>query len=264
MGEATERLRRILGKEMPVISHAHYGDGLAIGRPPENTMPAFRQAIAEGADVIETDVQVTSDGEFVLIHDGEVDRTTDSTGRLDRMTLVAVKKLSAFYGRKEFSSERIMTLGELVKILPASIALLLEVKSDRFLEKEIARRFVAELDRLGISERTALVSFSLDRILAIRSIDPAIPIGRITHKPWKLDHIRPQKGVEMLGPAWYLLVFNPFYVRVAHQHGQMVCPLDSQPERRLWYYKLLGVDAVISNDLARTLRAIGRTARAQV
>ena len=49
---------------------------------PENTMLAFEKAIEIGCDGIETDVQLTKDGVPVICHDEEVDRTTNSTGRI--------------------------------------------------------------------------------------------------------------------------------------------------------------------------------------
>ena len=50
------------------------------GKYPENTLLAFQKALDEGVDGIELDVQLTSDGEVVIIHDEKVDRTTDGEG----------------------------------------------------------------------------------------------------------------------------------------------------------------------------------------
>ncbi|MCL4722641.1 MAG: glycerophosphodiester phosphodiesterase, partial [Gammaproteobacteria bacterium] len=58
---------------------AHRG---ARQQAPENTLPAFELALAQGADGIEFDVQLTADGVPVLIHDETVDRTTDGTGQV--------------------------------------------------------------------------------------------------------------------------------------------------------------------------------------
>ena len=50
------------------------------GKYPENTMLAFEKAIEIGADGAELDVQLTKDGEVVIIHDETIDRTTDGKG----------------------------------------------------------------------------------------------------------------------------------------------------------------------------------------
>ncbi len=72
---------------------AHRG-GAALA--PENTLESFRGAVEHwGADVIETDVHLTRDGEIVVIHDDTVDRTTDGTGRVADFTLEELQGLDA-------------------------------------------------------------------------------------------------------------------------------------------------------------------------
>lgn len=61
----------------------------------ENTMTAFRSALEAGADMLETDVHMTRDGQLVLMHDAEVARTTDGTGLLSELTLDEVLRLNA-------------------------------------------------------------------------------------------------------------------------------------------------------------------------
>ena len=75
-----------------VIAHQG-GDGLW----PSDTMYAFQRAVAMGVDMLEMDLHVTADGQFVLMHDETVDRTTDGIGRLEDMTLAQVKALDAGY-----------------------------------------------------------------------------------------------------------------------------------------------------------------------
>ena len=86
---------------------AHRGNRVAC---PENTLAAFRRALVDGADILETDLHLTADGVFVCIHDATVDRTTDGHGPVAEMTLAQVKSLSASYGRPEFQGEQVPTL----------------------------------------------------------------------------------------------------------------------------------------------------------
>ena len=65
------------------------------GKYPENTILAFQKALEEGVDGIELDVQLTKDGELVIIHDESVDRTTDGKGLVVSYTLEELKKLDA-------------------------------------------------------------------------------------------------------------------------------------------------------------------------
>ena len=226
---------------------------------PENTLAAFRRALADGADIIETDLHLTADGVFVCIHDGLVDRTTDGHGPVAEMTLAQIKALSASYGRPEFRDERVPALAELCALLASEapkVALALELKTDRFLEPEICRKLADELAAAGLVERTVVLSFNLARVAAVAAAAPIIPKGFIT-----MSKLTP-KGVdaELIGAFWPVYFFNPFDVRQAHRLGQITCPLDPTPNGRLWYYRWLGCDAVLANDPAATLRALGRRA----
>lgn len=227
---------------------AHRGNRVTC---PENTLAAFQRAFDEGADILETDLHLTADGVFVCIHDATVDRTTDGSGEVAGMALGEVKALSAGCGRAPFEAERVPTLAELAALLPEDVALALELKSDRFLEPEVCRALVAELDRTGIRGQTVVLSFSLPRIQAVQAIAPDIPIGWIT-----LSRLWPRRGVQLLGPLWPLLLLNPFYVRVAHARGQLVCPLDPLPDKRLWFYRWLGCDVVLTDDPGATAEAL--------
>src|SRR5207244_10741861 len=89
---------------------AHRG---ASGHAPENTMAAFRKAVAQGATFIETDLQLSRDAHFVAIHDGTVNRTTNGRGSVHDLTLVELRELDAgsWFG-SGFSGERIPALAE--------------------------------------------------------------------------------------------------------------------------------------------------------
>ena len=191
------------GKTKPYVM-AHRGNRVAC---PENTLAAFRKALTDGADILETDLHLSADGTFVCIHDDTVDRTTDGSGSVASMTLSELKALSASYGRDGYQEERIPTLDELAAIIPENVALALELKSDAFLKTDTCRHLTTALDRTGVRNRTLLLSFGLPRLRATRTIAPDIPIGWITlSRPW------PCREVELLGPFWPWLMVNPLYV----------------------------------------------------
>lgn len=237
------------GKPKPYVI-AHRGNQVAC---PENTLAAFRQAIADGADILETDLHLTADGVFVCIHDSTVDRTTDGSGAVAEMTLAQIRRLSAAYGRPEFREERIPTLAELTALIPGDMALAVELKTDRFLETRVCQKLVAELGRARVRDRTVVLSFSMARVQAVQAIAPDIPIGWST-----LTNLWPARNSQLLAPLWPLILLNPSYVWVAHSCGQLVCPLDPTPDSRLWLYCGLRCDAVLSNDPGKTLRALRR------
>jgi glycerophosphoryl diester phosphodiesterase len=237
------------GRPKPYVM-AHRGNRAAC---PENTLAAFRRAFADGADILETDLHLTSDGVFVCLHDATVDRTTDGRGAVAGMTLAELKRLSASYGRPEFKGERVPALAELTAILPPGLWLALELKTDRFLEPGVCRRLADELGAAGVRARTVALSFHLPRVRAVRAVAPDIPIGYIT-----MSNPLPLADVRLFGPFWPLLLLDPFYPLISHLRGGATCPLDPTPDSRLWLYRLLGCDAVLTDDPAATIRALGR------
>ena len=75
-----------------VIAHQG-GDGVW----PGDTMFAFENAVAIGVDVLEMDAHITQDGHIVLMHDESVERTTDGTGLIEKMTIDELRQLDAAY-----------------------------------------------------------------------------------------------------------------------------------------------------------------------
>jgi len=76
------------------ISIAHRG---CAGEAPENTIPAFERALAQGADVLESDIHLSLDGVPVLIHDAIVDRVTDASGSVADFTAETLRHFDAGY-----------------------------------------------------------------------------------------------------------------------------------------------------------------------
>ncbi len=158
----------------PVI--AHRGGG---ARAPENTIEAMRLAIADGADGLEFDVRLSADGEVVVIHDPAVDRTTNGTGAVERMTLAELLSLDAGF---RFSARpldpvtplkhRIPTLDEVLRSFPG-IPLLIEIKSP--LAASATRRLI---EKHGAEERCLVDSFSATALEVFRDSRIARGAGR--------------------------------------------------------------------------------------
>jgi glycerophosphoryl diester phosphodiesterase len=243
---------RFPDRQKPYIM-AHRGNRVTY---PENTCSAFHQAVLDSADIIETDVRLSSDGYFLCIHDDTIDRTTDGSGCVAELKFEEIRSYNAAASRPDLPAEPIPTIGELAQVVPKPIVLAFELKSDAFLDPGVCQRFSNELHEKHLHERSIILSFSAARLRCLRSVDPRLPIGWITvNRPW------PQTGMDMLGPLWPLLFLNPLLTVIAHLMGQLVCPLDPTPEARLLLYRLLGCDAVLSDDPGKTARALGRLSR---
>ncbi len=233
---------------------AHRGSS---AQAPENTIAAFRRALVDGADLIETDLRLTADGVFVCLHDENLKRTGGVSVRAAAVTLEELQRHPVTCGREEFRAESVPALGELLEVLPPDVGLALELKSDRFLEPETGRRLGELLCGSGVLGRTAILSFDFARVRAVRGEVPGLRAGFITLK----GALPPEGEAEMVGIFWPLLLVNPLLPWRAHRRGLFVAPLDATPDRLLRYYRAIGCDAVLTNDPAVTLRKLGRGAR---
>lgn len=99
------------------VNLAHRG---ASTMAPENTLEAFRMAVAAGAGGLELDVHLTRDGHVVVIHDATVDRTTSGTGAVAEMTLDELRGLDAGRGFGQYGGRgpRVPTLAEVLEEFP--------------------------------------------------------------------------------------------------------------------------------------------------
>ncbi len=222
---------------------------------PENSPSAFYRAIADGADVLETDLHFTKDEEIVVIHDNTVDRTLNGCGLVSEMTLTELKRLKIRQPReRQAIDERILTLAEYIAFTGGKIATALELKDPRFAQPRFAEKLVAILSHYQVLEIYGVISFDLPHVQAVQAIQPTIATGWIT-----MSHLWPNKPVNFIGPLWPILLLNPFYVAWAHRLGKIVCPLDPSPEKRIPLYLRLGVDMLITNNPALTLQTLGQT-----
>lgn len=113
--------------EEPLVTAHRIGVPFA----PENSLSALRSAILLGLDIVETDIRLTSDGEVVLLHDSDVDRTLDGTGPIASMTLGAAQALPMRVPPElggDFVCDHIPTLPEVFAIAQGQVVVELEVK----------------------------------------------------------------------------------------------------------------------------------------
>ncbi len=124
---------------------------------PENTLAAFDKAIEMGARAVEMDVRVTADGEFVILHDASVDRTTNGRGPVSRMTLAEFKALDAgsWFG-PAFAGERAPTLREALRHVKGRASVDIDFKAG---PADSASRIAAMLDEEGYDDGTLVTVF---------------------------------------------------------------------------------------------------------
>ncbi|HEU0163413.1 MAG TPA: glycerophosphodiester phosphodiesterase family protein [Thermomicrobiales bacterium] len=155
---------------MTFLNIAHRG---ASGYAPENTRAAFDLAIEMGADMIETDVQLTRDGQPVLIHDGVVDRVSNGFGPIGDYTLAELEALDfgAWYDSR-FAGQRIVTLAVFIADYLPRIPAALEIKDAR-----AAVPLVEAIRAAGIEERVHVTSFMWPALLDAKGSHDGLVYG---------------------------------------------------------------------------------------
>jgi glycerophosphoryl diester phosphodiesterase len=162
------------GENRIVLVIAHRG---ASGHAPENTMAAFRKALALGATFIETDLQLSRDAHFVAIHDATVNRTTNGQGAVHDLTLAELRQLDAgsWFG-SEFSGERIPTLEDILQFSKKNdVVFYLELKPGGSWGGEHA--LIGALRESGEIARAVVISFDPSVVLDLRKIEPTLMTG---------------------------------------------------------------------------------------
>ena len=192
---------------------------------PENTMLAYRKAYEYGADVIETDVQLTKDGEIVIMHDYTVDRTTNGTGNVKDFTLEQIRQLDA--GVKfgaEFTGEKVPTFREFLQEFKGKdVVLLIETKVTG-LEEQMMRMIEEE----QMTDQVLVQSFDLSSVQASRALNPEIGTGYL------YSSAAPAAVKERLNQAYKMMHFGvmmnvrlnasypsltPEFIQYMHQRG---------------------------------------------
>lgn len=234
---------------------AHRG---SLREAPENTLPAFELAVAQGADGVELDVQLTADGHPVVIHDETVDRTTDSHGAVAKYDLKHLRRLDASAGMAGFGGVRIPTLQQVLELLvPTGVRLNIELKNSVADHPGLEEKVLDAVAEFGIAERTVLSSFNHYALKKLQHLGASSELGMLytdpLYRPWRYAA---ELGVQAIHPP-ARFVPSGGWVRKAQAAGLAVRPWVVNSEKRLTRMLRWGVDGVFTDLPARalTLRA---------
>jgi len=269
-----------------VIAYAHQGGAL---EAPSSTIFAMRKALAAGATGIELDVHCTLDGQLVVCHDAEVDRTTNGSGSISSMTLAEVQSLDNAYwfvegseaergrpesdyilrGRAPTDHElRIPTLSEVLEAFPDTV-LNLDIKSgppEVPPYEEALYEVLAEYDHL---DKVIVASFNDEATARFHEIAPhvAISTGIIaTANFWKAVQdgnefpVLPHQALQVPIAAGGQSILTREFVMAAHAHGLAVHAWTINTEEEIRQLVDMGVDGIISDRpalLAQVLAQLG-------
>jgi glycerophosphoryl diester phosphodiesterase len=167
-----------------LIVIAHRGASRAA---PENTLSAMKKAIEFGADYAECDVFQTKDGEIVLFHDEEMERTTGKEGMIWDYTLAELKQLEVgSWFKDEFRGEPIPTLRQVIQLCKGKIKLNIEVKLSGK-DPKIAQKVVDIVRSENLGKECMITSFEKPVIEKVKQIAPDLITGFIFDEEYPPD-----------------------------------------------------------------------------
>ena len=241
---------------------AHRG---ASSTSPENTLASFDEAIRLGAQIVEFDVRLSSDGVPVVMHDPAVDRTTDGTGFVHELTAAEIALLHVV------GDATVPTLDEVLDALTGRAAAAIEIKNipgePAFdpAGEPIVEAVHAGLERVGFRGPALVISFNPASIAASKAIAPDVATGFLT-----TDTIDPREalafavaqGHDMVLPGTRASIpAGEAFVEEVHAAGIRAgtWTVDDPDTVRMLFDR--GFDVVASNDPAMALGVLGERAR---
>lgn len=185
----------------------------AMGHAPENTMSSFAQAMSLGADMLEFDVRLTKDKVPVIVHDSNLDRTSNRSLNVSDLTAKDISMLDAgSWFDLRFVGEKIPTLSEMLKWSKTKktkkkgkLAYFVELKvdGDEARREMLIRAVLKELKAQGVLNRSVLVSFDEPSLIIARRVSPTTATGFLYSdclydamdraRALKTNHILPRK-----------------------------------------------------------------------
>lgn len=243
------------------------------GEAPENTLASFERGIADGADILETDVHLTRDGVPVLIHDERVERCTEGKGAVRTLALAELQQLDAGYRFRESEAapardmgHRIPTLSEALEAFP-STRFNLELKEDLAGIVDRSLDVVASLGRasdvLVTAEDDALMQ-QIRGAVASRGLD--IALGACLSEVVSFVRAAAEGGEPAAGPMALQIparfgdrpLASAALIDFAHARDVQVHVWTINDPEEIEALLALGADGIVSDFPARVARAAKR------
>ncbi|MCR2806723.1 glycerophosphodiester phosphodiesterase [Paenibacillus soyae] len=238
-----------------------WGHRGAYSSAPENTLVGFQMAVQMGADGVELDIQLTKDGEVVVIHDETVDRTSNGQGWIKDFTLAEIKKLNFNkMGRTEPLFMEVPTLAEVLELLnPTGLSINIELKTGVIPYEGIEHMALQLVGKYGMADRVIWSSFNHYSVQKIKQLEPSSRTALLCGGGiWVTGEQCEKVGAEALHPSVHMLRYPPL-VEDCRKRGILVRPWTVTSEDDLKLARDLGVDTVMVNriDWAKGVLAHG-------
>lgn len=228
---------------------------------PENTMAAFQEAIAVGADGIEFDVRLASDGVPVVIHDSTLRRTGGVNRRVADLSWDELSKVDVggWFKAGSFAGETVPSLAQLFELFRTNNrSLYLEMKCDSPAEyKPLAEACCRMIDKYSLKERVVVECFQLSALGIVKEIDPNIKTAALFDRVFT-DQSVVTRATEIgaMAVALHHRLGRKNLVGKAKQAGLHVAVWTVDDPIWIDRARAMNVDALITNDPARMLQFV--------
>lgn len=217
---------------------------------PENTLPAFIAALELGVDGIELDIHLTKDGHVVVIHDEQLNRTTNGNGLVVAHTLEELKDLDAgnWFGG-EFAGVQIPTLVEVLDLVatwPTPVTLNIESKSGVIPYPGLELTAWQQVCERGFQDRVIFSSFNHFSLRDLKVAAPRAQIG-LLYMEGLVDPWRYAKHLSAGALHPYFLSFDREVVHAAHEHKVAIHAFTVNHEDHMRRLLEWNVDALITD-----------------
>ena len=234
-----------------------FGHRGAMAYAPMNTLAAFELARAQGAHGVELDVQLSKDGQLVVLHDYTVDATTDGQGDVRNLTLPELKRLDAgTWFSSAFSGEQIPTLDEAIAEFGKTLLINVEIKSAQDESSGIEEIVAACIRQHGLQERTIVSSFDHHTLRRFRTVCPEVAIGFLHGQvsAFDIDALVADLPHEARHP-WHDMI-NAEYMDWARENGFYINAWTINDAQRAIELQRLGVNSIITDEPDSIIRAL--------
>ena len=239
-------------QQAPALVIGHRG---AMGYAPENTLLSFEEAIRRGADLLELDVQLTADGEVIVMHDTSVDRTTDGTGFVRDFPIKRIQSFDAgtWYG-PDYAGQYVPSLVQVIERFRRRktarghlVGLIVELKTVRGSGGSLADTIVALLTRENFVERCCIISFDAVALQEVRSAHKTLPVGLLFSEENEEGRIAQAKaiGAQAIFPRKTWVTARG--VASAHKADLSVGTWTANTKNEMKRMMACGVDAITTN-----------------
>lgn len=225
---------------------------------PENTLEAFSLAVSQGADGVELDVQLSADGEIVVIHDEWIDRVSDGSGWVRDYTLKELKSFRFQKTHPEYQDARIPTLREVYELLkPTDLEINVELKTGIMPYPGLTQK-VWQLGReMDMNDRIWYSSFRHQSVLELKATAPEARTGFLYQDGYLgMPEYALKYGVMALHPALYLMQ-DEAAVRECRDRGICLHVWTVNEPEHIRMLASYGVEAVITNRPDVAVQVIG-------